>query len=292
MDINNSRQPVADPLSCYRSAMQTDTDIMHDYLHTLGSERLEHKAADISMRLHSCNRDWEHTFFITLARAFGFGKNSDTAERWARSIPYNGIAKHRDNIVQVLAMMLGQAGFLVPDFQYADHISCVVEDATLATLRAEYKFLADKFSLIPIDNSAWQFAYIRPNNFPVVRVVQFARLYNSGNINLAAVIDASEVKEVQALFNKNKLSKYAVNLLIVNAVVPTLYAYGHYKGLPRLYQKARHWLNKLPAENNMYTRLWTQVALPLKNAADSQAILQLIKVRCKDRNCRSCPLKN
>lgn len=262
--------------SCFVSASQMSAEARRQLFDRLCMVRLERKAANVKARFERCNRDWEHAFFITLARAFGFGINSDTFERWAFSIPYSGVAKHRDNLAQVLAIFLGQAGFLAPDFLYGKPQSAALKDFDTALLQGEYKFLATKFSLTPIEGSVWHFSGARPYNFPTARIARFARLYSAGNIRFSAVVDAIMASDTCALLCKDGLSANTANLLVLNAMVPTLYAYGSYKGLPRLCDKALRWLSELPAENNKHTRLWAQTSLPLINALESQAILQLL----------------
>ncbi|KAA6304784.1 hypothetical protein EZS27_043564, partial [termite gut metagenome] len=41
------------------------------------------------------------TFFITLARNFGFGLNGDAFESWANLLSFRSIDKHRDSLKQV-----------------------------------------------------------------------------------------------------------------------------------------------------------------------------------------------
>jgi hypothetical protein len=49
-------------------------------------------------------------------------------------------------------------------------------------------------------------------------------------------------------------------------------------------------LEQLPAEKNKYTRLWTDIGIPVQNAADSQSLLQLYKQYCSEKKCLSCSI--
>ena len=143
--------------------------LLSQWLGRLCRQRLERKTADIESRLQYCDHDWEHVFFITLARAFGFGINSDAFEQWARIIPYRGAAKHRDNTLQIEALFLGQAGFL----DSGDKALDLGKDS--AVMAQEYRFLSNKFSLTPLNVHSWRFLRTRPSNFPTVRLRQLAR---------------------------------------------------------------------------------------------------------------------
>ena len=78
------------------------------------------------------------------------------------------------------------------------------------------------------------------------------------------------------------------NLLIINTVVPFLYAYGLHKADERLCEWASRFLEELKAENNRVTRLWDGAGLSVQTAADSQALLQLQKEYCDKKKCLYC----
>lgn len=78
------------------------------------------------------------------------------------------------------------------------------------------------------------------------------------------------------------------NLLIINTVVPFLYAYGLHKADERLCERASRFLEELKAENNRVTRLWDGAGLSVQTAADSQALLQLQKEYCDKKKCLYC----
>jgi hypothetical protein len=62
-----------------------------------------------------CNGDWENAYFVTLARNYGFGINGDVFEQWAYNIPLSAVAHHRDDLFQIEAIFMGQAGLLELD---------------------------------------------------------------------------------------------------------------------------------------------------------------------------------
>ena len=80
----------------------------------------------------------------------------------------------------------------------------------------------------------------------------------------------------------------AQNLLIINTVIPFLYAYGLHKADERLCDRAGRFLEELKAENNYVTRMWNGAGLSVHSAADSQALLQLQKEYCDKKKCLYC----
>jgi tRNA modification GTPase len=84
------------------------------------------------------------------------------------------------------------------------------------------------------------------------------------------------------------LSPFSLNLLMINTVVPMLFAYGRYKGDERLCDRAFDYLEQLKAENNYIMRNWSDCGILVKNAADSQALIQLKKQYCDRKDCLRC----
>lgn len=274
---------------------------IHAWLSALQAERLKQKATLIAERLKRFNNHWEDVFFITLSRNFGFGLNGDAFETWASRLPFRAVDKHRDNLFQVEALFFGQAGLLEED--------SLVSDDYYRKLKEEYRYLCHKFQLTPpLPGEQWCFMRLRPGNFPHVRLAQLAHLYHKEHSLFSRVMEAETIDEVKRIlttktssyweehFNFKKIAPKqekqvgvnALNLIVINTVVPFLYAYGRYMGQELLCHRAATFLESLRAENNYITRLWEGAGLPVFTAADSQAIIQLQKNYCEKRNCLRC----
>jgi hypothetical protein len=76
------------------------------------AERLLRKAGTVDLYLQHNNFHWEETFWWLLARNFGMKVNAEAFEAIARSIPLNILAKHKNQVIQLEALLLGQAGLL------------------------------------------------------------------------------------------------------------------------------------------------------------------------------------
>lgn len=284
---------------CYSLLASLPKLTVHSWLTALQSERFEQKARLIGERLKRCNQHWEDAFFITLARNFGFGLNGDAFETWAGLIPYRAVDKHRDNLMQVEAFFFGQAGLLEAE----------EGDTYYLQLRKEFRYLQHKFGLPPVmDVSLWRFLRLRPDNFPHVRLAQLAYLYHKEQSLFSRMMEAGTLKDAgQVLttrtseyweehFNFSKtsprrekaLGESSKELLIINTVVPFLYAYGLHKADEQLCERATHFLEELKAENNQIIRLWGGAGLLVRTAADSQALLQLRKEYCDKKKCLYC----
>lgn len=273
---------------------------VHSWLSALQVERFEQKAHAIAARLERYNNHWEDVFFITLARNFGFGLNGDAFETWAGHLPFRAVDKHRDSLFQVEAFFFGQAGLLEEEGQ---------EDDYYRKLRKEFLYLRHKFELSgPMPDNRWRFLRLRPGNFPHVRLAQLAWLYHKEQSLFSRVMavetpeaakkilsaQVSPYWEEHFTFRKSsprrekRLGENALNLILINTVIPFLYGYGMHKADERLCDRATRFLETLKAENNRVTRLWDGAGLPVYTAADSQALLQLQKEYCDRKDCLRC----
>ena len=286
---------------CYSILSSLPKLTVHSWLSALQVERFEQKARVIATRLERCNNHWEDVFFITLARNFGFGLNGDAFEAWASRLPFRAIDKHRDNLFQVEAFFLGQAGLLDEELPDAD--------GYYLKLQKEFRYLQHKFELsVPMTATQWRFLRLRPGNFPHVRLAQLANLYYKERSLFSRIMEADTLEAVRKLltvttspyweehFNFRKVSssrekqvgKNAQNLIIINTVIPFLYAYGLHKADELLCERATGFLESLKAEDNHIIRHWSGAGLPVSTAADSQALLQLQKEYCDKKDCLRC----
>ena len=282
---------------------------VHSWMSALQVERLEQRTQQIMARREVCDKNWEYTFFVTLARNFGFGINGDAFERWANSVPLGSVAKHRDSLFQIEAIFFGQAGLLEPDAIPSVYAENAVNDEYLLRLRKEYRYLQQKFSILPMDSSLWRFMRLRPQNFPHIRIAQLAMLYYEQRLDLSHVLNAESLPEVcdllrthvsdywhthytfasnpSASSDKN-LSVSSMNLLIINSVVPMLFAYGRYKSEEHLCEKALTFLESLRPESNHIIRSWDSAGIRCESAADSQALIHLTRNYCETHDCLRC----
>ena len=293
---------------CYKVIPDLSALIIHSWMAALQTERLEQKTEAIRKRAELCNGSWEDAYFVTLARNYGFGINGEVFEQWAYNIPLNAVAHHRDDLFQIEAIFMGQAGLLeldsIPEYYQKDALN----DGYFAKLRNEYQYLAHKFSMKPIDFKLWRFLRLRPQNFPHIRISQLANLYYQQKAGLSQLIECETLDELKNVLksqvtpywethytfgsespkNEKHLSYGSINLLMINTAIPMLFAYGRHTSKEVLCDRAFDFLEQLKAENNHIIRMWQQVGLPVKTAGDSQALIQLKKEYCDKKECLRC----
>ena len=79
-----------------------------------------------------------------------------------------------------------------------------------------------------------------------------------------------------------------IDLIIINAVVPFLFALAAYNKDLSFKQKALSFLEKMKAEQNAHTKKFMEMGFPAVNALESQGILGLYNTSCKQKKCLNC----
>ena len=285
-------------LPCMKRLHQIPSIFFADWLNGLVVERLQQKHTFITQQLEQNVHNWEETFYWVIARNFGFHTNSLPFEWTARSLPLMCIAKHKNNLLQIEAMLFGQAGLLPTE----------PEDEYSARLLQEYQFLQNKFQLTPIKEGVWKMGGVRPGNSPYIRLAQLASLLHNSSKLFSKILETEHLHELYRLFEvqpsdywqthtrfaqankmtRKTLGKSSITILVINTVIPMLFAYGKQQNNEHLCERALDFLQQLPSEQNTIIQQWEQAGIHSKNAFESQALLQLWHCYCDEKKCLRC----
>lgn len=273
-----------------------------EWVEGLAFERLHGKVERIHQLLDSFNGSWEDVCYVTLARNFGFGINNDAFERLARRTPLRLLGKHSDSVLQIEALLFGQAGML--DAQKPGM------DSYYNQLCTEYAFLSNKFQLTPMEKESWKLFRIRPQNFPYRRIAMLAKFIEGGFRMMNRILEAEGEKEMRALFEVElsgywtkhytfgkpnerataTLSRSSIDIFLINTVAPLLYAYGELTGNYEMTDKAIKLLEDLRAESNSIVSHFVAYGIDCPDALTSQALVQLKREYCDARKCIYCKI--
>ncbi len=287
-------------IPCEELISQVNELTLHQQITRTLMERLEEKTLAIQTLLKRYKNNWQEVFYVQLARGFGLHINQDAFEQLAIQTPLQLLGKHKNNLLQVEALLFGQAGFL---FDYFDETYPML-------LQSEYEYLKKLHTLHPMEKHQWKFLRLRPANFPTLRIAQFARLIVDSNHLFSKVLSAETIKEIEQLFKINvsdywlvhynfleksiernkSLGKTFVHTLIINVIVPMLFIYGKLQGKEAYCEKSIRLLEELPAEKNSIISTWKEIGIKTDNAADTQGLLQLKKKYCDAKNCLECSI--
>lgn len=274
-----------------------------DWISSLGIERLHEKALYMKEILQANNGDWQQAIFILISRALGFGLNGIPFELLAKSLPLNFVMRHRDNLMQIEALLFGQAGLLQSDvYSY---------DVYYSSLCREYAFLNRKYELQPLKAELWKYARTRPQNFPHRRIAILASMLADGMQLYSRMLEAagdydllmetldaaaSDYWKFHSRFGEAEsplplpveLSRTSKEIILINVMAPFYFAYGSITGNPDIADKGLDLLESIKAEKNSIVGLWQRYGLKADSAFDSQALINLRRNYCDRSRCLDC----
>ncbi len=294
--MNNPQQ-----IPCGTGISAIDDLKWKSWLDRLLAERLLEKCSRVAFQIEQTESHWEEVCWRMVCTYFGGPVNKESFQQVAESLPLRILAKHKPVLVQLEALLLGQAGLLHKDFR---------EDYPKMLYR-EYQFLQKKYGLQVI-NKPPVFLRMRPTGFPTLRLAQLAAVLHQSNHLFRKLIDLQTFKEVVKLFDAapndywlyhykldspaefspKRIGNSLAERVIINAVIPVLFSYGHRQMDEATRNKALGWLEKMPAETNAFTKIFTGLGKKPASAAESQAMLTLKQEYCDAKRCLECAVGN
>ena len=286
-------------IPCEKQLIHVDQFHIKNWLSRVLIERLEEKSDTVNDILLEFKGSWDDAFYIVLARNFGFKTNAVPFEMLARSLPQRLLARYKNSPLQIEALILGQSGFLSGDFK---------EEYPQA-LKKEYQFLEKKHSLKPIDKYLWKYMRLRPQNFPAIRLAQFAALILKSNHLFSRILDEKDVKMIIRMFNNLPINSYwqthyrfevecakssghlgeqSVNNILTNTVAVFLFAFGKKTGSEIYMNRSLSLLENLSPEINGVINRFKEIGVHAENAYFAQSLMQLKKSYCDQKKCLSC----
>ena len=184
---------------CHQNVKENCTRLTtHAWLSAIQTERLEWQTEEIRRRAKKYG-SWEAAYFVTIVRTFGMGINGDLMERWATSMPMQVIEQRADDLFQLEALFLGQAGLLeletIPEQFHHDALN----EGYFAKLRNEYLYLAHKYSLQPLDGMQWKPMGKGCNRNPHSAFSFLANMVYQRRTSLQSMLACETAKEVTSL---------------------------------------------------------------------------------------------
>lgn len=286
-------------IPCASQFATVDEMVKETMLERVLVERLEMKATAIKELWEQNNRNWNETFYQWMARGFGLKVNAEPMLMLTRALPQGVLAKHKDNLFQLEALLFGVAGLLKDEGEdYAKELD------------KEFQFLKSKYGLEEMEPSLWKFARLRPPSFPTVRIGQFAALIHRSENLFSKVLGLGSFKVLGQLLSdspgiywrehykfgtshprsRGGMGKAFQEILIINVIVPFLFIYGKVKEESFYCQRAMDLLDQMGGEDNKITRIYKNLGLEMDTAFRSQAAIQLNQQYCSVKKCLNCSI--
>lgn len=264
------------------------------------AERLERRSADLSCELSLIKNDFNELIYRRLAWAMGLVPNAEAFKALAAKLPFKLISRHKADLLQVEALLFGQAG-LLPKRSEEPYVKALI---------SEFAFLKTKYGLSPMPPVRWKFSRMQPAAFPTVRIAQLAAMVH-GTTRLDELVFNIDESNPYSIFrfpvssfwhthyhfrstsnrsSPKNMGKAKMDVILINSVVPLLFAYGNWKGEEPFKQKAIELLHQLAPEKNRIINKWKKLGISPDNAADTQSLLELKKTKCDQFGCLRCPV--
>lgn len=294
------------PLRCWNRLREVPQLLLTDAINSAAYERIEQKSQRVTDTLRRLDGDIAHTCLVTIARALGFGINADPFERTALALNLNYCGRHADDPLMLDAMVFGMAGLLGE--------TSAASDAYASRLASEFRFLAHKYSLVPLPGHIWKRGGVRPANSPHRRLAYLSRLLPDARSLPDRIFscgsDTTALRELLSMtfdgfwsghYNfgdkrdrdlSQALSEDSLTLMLINAVAPLCHAFGRIQGDRALEERGADILDSLPAEKNTFIRDWQRADISPRSALESQGLLQLRKMYCDRNECLRCRIGN
>lgn len=224
--------------------------------------------------------------YLLIAKAMGSKVNQLPFEELARRVPYRMIRKVKQENRQHLLLQV--SGLSFPE----------KPSELLLTSNTIFTNIEHQGSMNP---HTWKYGGVRPGAFPDVRIRQFAEMVDRLDpdlfLELARRMNVREYfhqhfSQLNSLKGKHPKVKAMtvgfMDLLLINAIVPFLWWFGQLRNEDNVQELACQLLSEIPAEQNNVISKWERSGVKVKNALESQAMLEIFNEFCFRKKCLSC----
>ncbi|MES2240715.1 MAG: DUF2851 family protein [Bacteroidota bacterium] len=284
---------------CEKQLNGFDDFVLKNWQERLFFERLERKSKAIYDLLQQTENDWEAVLFCMLAKNFGLNTNGETFLKIAKAIPFSIIRKESFEVENLEALLLGKAALLDSD----------KEDNYFKDLKFRYFYLLHKYQLEVNNEGQVQFFKHRPDNFPTIRLSQLAHLYHKHQNLFSQIINVSSIEAIYQLFQLSpsaywenhyqfdkespkkakKLSRFFVDLLLINTIIPIQFAYAKSLG-KEIAEDLITMLTAVSPEKNAIIDKFDSFGIKATNSFETQSLLQLKNEYCAGGKCLDCAI--
>lgn len=242
------------------------------------------------------------SFYELVCQSFGFKVNSQPFLQISKQLPLSILLKHREQPLQIEALLFGVAGMLSLSFK----------DDYPKKLWKEWQYLKHKYQLAEMTYTHWKFAKMRPQNFPTTRLAQLTQLIIHFQDYFDAINSNKPLRFITPFFQHkissywqnhyvfDKESKPSIKLMgkasfysvVINAIIPFIYLKFKKSSDQKVFDYLQNLLSSLPAEQNHKTEEFSNLGITISSAYESQALTELLDYKCLLKKCLSCKMGN
>lgn len=269
-------------VNCRKSLPDLETIYLESMMERAVWDRLNRKSFFLKQDTE-ISEPQEMLYFL-FARAFGVKVNQFPFEEMSRRLPLS-ILKSVEKRKQK-ELILATSG-----------IDSVIQNSKTPKTWIE---MNRKFQIGTVTPQAWKRKGLRPHSYPEIRINQFAHFISNYDFDIALEVLNGEdlVSYTNSVFSlsfkeadKNlSMSTSFQNLLLINAIIPFLWWYAEMKQDDMIKSRVVSMLESFKPENNTIIDVWKKLGIRVKNAFESQALIELYNEHCMKNKCLSCAI--
>ncbi|MFI3269680.1 MAG: DUF2851 family protein [Rikenellaceae bacterium] len=276
----------------------------------LETERIVDKYNYISATYKSRGHDWDQTLFLLMMRALSDKYHKREFMELADCVGYKTLAFERDNIENLEAILIVASGL----------IGTLPIDPFIDSIHKRGAHLIHKYGLRTMHIDDWKRPRL-PVSFAIItRLLQMTQLIYNNEFLFNKVISCAKRDDCLTLFKMGVRKEWLGyfkgvkglnvgvdkrDILGINVVIPMLYTYGRYTQYDPYFDAAGNLNETIPAERNYFITRWREKGLTPTVAYESQALIQLASVYCRqstehkkarkegeyiESRCKECPV--
>ena len=292
---------------CHQHIMEYSSQLMrHAWFAALGTEFLENELEHLQRYYKECGKDLNETFFYSVFRAFGFTTNRVETSMLARHIPLEAMNQCRDDLFQIEAIILGQAGLLEikPEVQCAipdKYFDKAMNEGYFSKLRNEYLYLHHKYDMHhSCSKLIWNPFGKGGLSYPHVVLSMLANWWYCWKMTAESALNIETVKEAMDLFNthctpywethnifgaeskkcQKCLSDDKKAWLVVACLVPYLFFVGRLRSDEYLCDRAFDFMDQVKCFSTPETKHFKEFGLEPRDAGEALAMTYMKNKYC------------
>ena len=296
---------------CPAISNSIDYSSINKYLRTIGIRRYKARAGNFYRTLET--EIPEQIMYRSISRCLGYEKNTVPFEKLADNLRIDKL-KNLDyqSKLQLMAFIIGSAGLLPAQISRDSAIYSKFSNDQIDEM--ESYWLQGGFQQVLYDKD-WSFFRIRPANHPVRRLMALSEIlyrhieeglvekmaslilhtccHEASNMEKELLISWESVYTDSSGFGTRLLGKNKIRQIIVNTILPFLFAYGLYTGDRELSFKSESIYENFPGleKNHLLSYMKTVLKMNTERkltAVEQQGLIQLFNQFCRNKDCHHC----
>lgn len=291
MMVNRVQIPCASHLKNHVFALQQQIDL--SFLN-----RMERKGLELHQEMATLfNKN--NLFLFAIFQAVGGKTNRLPMQELAHRLNFSIIQKEKWDQSRLEALLFGTSGLLPTNPQ----------EVYVKELCRSWSLLQHKHKLRSMQPQAWKYGGIRPYSFPPFILAQLAALLFQFPIKNWEKTTTQEVLDrfqqlspinihpywkthfrfgKSAKPKKLHFSSQFIKNTLINGIAPAYITMKHHTNDYSYTEKTMELMEALPPEENTITRYWKSIGFTVKNALESQGIIEMNNEFCHYKKCLSC----